>query len=888
MKRKLLRGELSSQRRLQSRQFGRFRWLTGLSLAALFWGAVLLSSTVAHFPEAAASEPLPTLHGLEQQGREFYKAEQFTEAIEQWRQAADGFQANGDRPRQAMALSNISLAYQHLGQWRDAEDAIQAAIALLSSDSSEPTSESTQVLAQTLEILGRLQFSQGQREAAVATWREATEHYVQGGDDVGVLSSRINQVQALQALGQYRQAQRQLMEIAQALERQPDSLLKAAGYRSLGHVQRVIGDLEDSQQTLLQSLRVSQALFDSDAIAQTYLSLGDTVRVQQDMPTALEYYQQAAAATDDRNIQASAQLRQLSVLVNTRQPQTAQRLWPQIIAHLSELPLSRAAVYARIDLAKIVISWKHQASVVSDSEDEPDSYAPAMAQLLATAIQQARELNNGRAESYALGTLGKLYEYHRQWPEAESLTRQALRLAPAPAASDIYYQWQWQLGRLLRAQQKIPAAIAAYRDAIAALQSLRYDLVAMNPEIQFSFRDEVEPIYRQYVDLLVRSEGSAQNGAVSQENLQTARDAIEALQLAELDNFFRQACLSPRQELDAVVDQTDQSAAVLYSVILADRIEVILKLPQQPLRHYATAIAQPDAERALAELQQNLMEPDRLRATQALSQRVYDWLIRPAVPELAQNQITTLVFVLDGNLRNIPMAALYDGQHYLIEHYGIVLTPGLRLIDPQPLAQERLQALAAGLSESRHNFPPLNYVVPELEQVQARVPSLVLLNQQFTAESLANRINDQPYSVVHLATHGQFSSDIDQTFILAWDQPVSITRLDSLLRSREENRPNAIELLVLSACETAAGDQRAVLGLAGVATRAGARSTLASLWKVNDESTALLISQFYQALTDKTVPKVEALRKAQLHLLSLPQYQRPMFWAAFVLVGNWL
>ncbi|HBL10917.1 MAG TPA: hypothetical protein DD379_05835, partial [Cyanobacteria bacterium UBA11162] len=137
------------------------------------------------------------------------------------------------------------------------------------------------------------------------------------------------------------------------------------------------------------------------------------------------------------------------------------------------------------------------------------------------------------------------------------------------------------------------------------------------------------------------------------------------------------------------------------------------------------------------------------------------------------------------------------------------------------------------------------------------------------------------------ATHGQFSSNPEQTFILTWDEKIKVKEFEDLLRFREQGSANPIELLVLSACQTAAGDKRAALGLAGVAVRSGARSTLATLWSVKDQSTAQLMSEFYQELS-KGVRKAEALRTAQLNLLKQPKYEHPFYWAPFVLVGNWL
>ncbi len=234
------------------------------------------------------------------------------------------------------------------------------------------------------------------------------------------------------------------------------------------------------------------------------------------------------------------------------------------------------------------------------------------------------------------------------------------------------------------------------------------------------------------------------------------------------------------------------------------------------------------------------------------------------------------------------MAVLYDGQHYLLEKYNLALAPGLKLVDPKPLTEEALAAIAAGLSQPRHGFGPLRYVRAEVQQIQSTVDSQVLLDQTFTQATLETEINRNPFPVVHLATHGQFSSNPEETFILAWDTPIAINTLNRLLRNSEQNRQDAIELLVLSACETAVGDKRAALGLAGIAVRAGARSTLASLLSLDDESSSVLMEQFYQTLTQSATTKAAALRQAQLALLQNPGYQHPRYWAPYVLVGNWL
>jgi CHAT domain-containing protein len=852
----------------------RFRYLwhrhaTILFLIVLFLIGMSLPIAAQQATISHTAQTRSDANALDRQGRELYETGQYSEAIELWQQAIAAFQATENRLEQAQTSSNLSLAYQQLGNWKGAEASIKEALTVLDAPDLQQSDKRAPILAQTLDVRGRLQLSRGDAETAVTIWRQAAKIYEELKDIDRLTRNQINQAQALQTLGLYSQAQQQLALSTQTLQNQPDSALKAIGLRSLGNVLRTTGNLAESRQVLQQSLAVATAINSPQEVGEALLSLGNTARAQNDTDAAIAFYQQAAAYSLPTAV--PARLHQLDLWLETDRQDAARSLLPEIQQQIESLPLGRTGVYARIDYAQSLMEL-----------DERD--AKQTAKILAIALQQARNLQDARAQSYALGTLGYLYEQTQQRSEATKLTRRALSVAQTINAADIAYQWQWQLGRLLRQQQDISGAIAAYDEAVKNLQSIRYDLVTVNPDVQFSFRDKVEPVYRQLVDLLLQPHNGVEP---SQDNIRQARNTIEALQLAELNNFFRSACLEPKQEIDAVVDLEDPTAAAIYATILSDRIEVILKLPQQPLRHYATFLPQEKVEQTLESLRRNIAEPDALRQAQNQSQQVYNWLIKPGAEAIAQSHIKTLVFVLDGLLRNIPMSALYDGHQYLIEQYAVALSPSLQLFDPKPLQSVQLNALALGLEEARHGFSRLTHVGNELAQIQSEMQSQVLLNQQFTKQAFQTEIDTQPFSIVHLATHGQFSSNADETFVLAWDKTINVSELNNLLRSRERQQ-QPLELLVLSACETAAGDRRAVLGLAGVAIRAGARSTIASLWSVNDESTALLMNRFYQTLSDRDRGRAEALRQAQLALLKTPEYQLPIFWAPYVLIGNWL
>ncbi|MGK7903329.1 MAG: CHAT domain-containing protein [Hormoscilla sp.] len=795
-------------------------------------------------------------------GKELYQVGKLSEATRVWQQAAQAYQEQGDILRTASIWKDMSHAYQDLGRWSEAGQAIANSLEILE-NIEQPDNQSLSLEAQSLNAKGYIELARGQTQAALETWIQAEAVYEQAGNEMGKVGSQINQAQALQTLGQYRKAKKQLEQVNEQLQGQPDSLLKAAALRSLGRALQVVGDLIESKEILEQSWAISRSLGAGAETSGTLLSIGNIARDLQAYDVALAYYREAAKVSGEAMGRVEAQLNQLSLLVEMSQWAQATALIPRIESLLSQLPESRSSVYARVNMAASLMKM-------------PENYTRKTSLLLAEGVQQARNIRDAKAEAYALNQLGSLYARQSQWSDAQKLTEQALKIAQNLDAAEIVARASWQLGQVLKQEGEITEAIGAYKTAFNTLETLGRDLVAINPEVQFNFKETVEPVYRQLVSLLLRSDSS-------QADLQQAREVIEALQLAELENFFQEACLETKPVL---LDEVDATAAVIYPILLPDRLEVILSLPDGTLDRYATSSESVDS--TLKQLYSSLhLAYDGDRRLQ-LSQQVYDWLIRPAEVDLAKHNVKTLVFVLDGFLQNLPMAALYDGQEYLIEKYSIAMSSGLQLLEPEKLAQNKIKALTVGLTEARSGFSALPGVELEVKEISEKIDSEVLLDREFTSQSFQDQIEAVDFSVVHLATHGQFSSNPDETFLLTWDGRINVKEFDRLLQNRGQQEISPIELLVLSACQTADGDSRAALGLAGMAVRSGARSTLATLWSVNDQSTAELMIEFYRQLTKRDITKAQALRAAQLALLKDRRYNHPFFWAPFVLVGNWL
>lgn len=853
-----------------------------------------------------------------QTGKKYYDSGKLWDAVNILQKAEKIYKVEGNILAQAQTLSLISLAYQQLGSISEAQAAINTSLFLLNKVQIH-SSDFKQVRAQVLNRQGRLQWAMGNFQVALDNFQSAESLYTQAQDKQGIIGSQINQAQALQSLGFYRRSYKLLESVKKELQKQPDSSAKVAGLHNLGNILRERGELDCknnyeldcSQEVLHESLTIAKRLNhigksssqkSSQYESKILLSLGNAKLVEaaraknfknereekKYQQSALNYYQNAAVIATSATIKIQAHLNQLSLLIETLQLKPAQTLLPKISNLLKQLPVSRETVYAHVNFADNLMK-------LSNTEDKQiKNYN--IPQILNNAISQAKTLKDERAESYALGTLGKFYEKSAKWTQAKNFTQSALMISQRIMASDMTYQWDWQMGRILQIQDNVPEAINYYTQAFDILKELRGDLVSLNPEFQFSFREKVEPVYRELVDLLLHSTKSGTK------NLKKAREVIEALQLAELDNFFRDACAKPEP---VNIDNLDANAAVLYPIILKNRLELIVKLPGvDNLRHYTNDnVSVNQVDEIVEELRKYLRRSSTpLNKVKTSSKQIYDWLIKPFEAELEKStqrnksQIKTLVFVLDGSLQNIPVSILYDGENYLIERYAVSVTPGLQLLAPKPLLSKQLNGLLAGAtyapSFQNNRLLPLENVNDELIGVSQQVNrSQKLENKDFVRENVQKQIEDVKFNVVHIATHGKFSSNPENTYILDWNQPIKVKDFDTLVRVKDQNVISPVELLVLSACETATGDKRAALGLAGVAIRAGARSTLASLWQVNDASTAQFMIKLYQQFNNPQITKAEALRSAQLSFLKdYPDtdYNRPYHWAPFILVGNWL
>jgi len=507
--------------------------------------------------------------------------------------------------------------------------------------------------------------------------------------------------------------------------------------------------------------------------------------------------------------------------------------------------------------------------------------------LLAGALADVDAARSPVLRAEVLGQLGALYESEARFEEAAALTDRALAQARRGEGPIAGARWPLQAGRLRRRLGELETALAHYTEAVEIVGRPGEAAVAARPGRAGASDVESEDAqaYRGLVDLLLLRAASQSDAAKRTADLREAQSVLETYRVAELRDYFADECVDRDRASRSRVDEAPGRFVVLYPVILDDRLELIVSR-RDWIESRRVPIARADLEK-LARQYRGLLEDRTTRLYLRPAQALHAVLIAPIRDLLDKEAPDTLVVVPDGILRTIPFAALHDGERHLIERVALATTPSLELSDPHPFVRTGIGSLYGGLTTAVQGFDALPQVKQELETANRYLPGTILLDDSFSRETLTRELSTRSFDLVHVASHAEFSSAEKGGFLLTHDGKLPLgefRKAVELLQYRE--RP--LELLVLSACETAAGDERAALGFSGAAVQAGARSVLGSLWLVQDEATSVLLAAFYEALADPSVSRAQAMQRAQLRLIGDPAYAHPSAWAAFLLINSWL
>ncbi|PHJ61322.1 hypothetical protein VF14_09630 [Nostoc linckia z18] len=880
-------------------------WLAFLFISSLtfcLWlGDVLLITKPLQLGIVRAQSP--DASQLMQQGLEFYQTGDLKAAIERWEKALNIYQQNKNVAAEAIVRENLALVYHEIGQ----------------------------------------------SEQAIIQWQQVIAYYRQVGNLQRVGRSLTELAQVYSSLGQPIKAIALLCNpdasdncssdsALQIAKMHKDFIGEAAAFGSLGDANRLrgnylftitnlekslaianklnIAELRVSVFNSLANAHISQALVKYRRADSATQSGDDEVAkklvddAQQQDSQALKYLRQSIEIASSQNDVAGEMRSHLRIIPlyyrNNANTEAANSL-QQTINLLERLPESRRRVYATIDLVRLLQPVARETASSRISCIQPDASSKATV-LLEQAVAIADKIKDFRAESFALGELGHIYECRQEYSQALLITNKAILVAEQGLkARDSLYLWEWQTGRIFKALFKTSEAISAYQRAINIIDTIRRDILTANRDIQFDFRDTIEPIYRELVGLrlsLEEPQKTANKSLVSQDsnNITFILQTMDSLKLAELQNYFGNDCIIEPLPQGNLEKFTYANTAFLNTIILEDRVTIIVTLPNGKNRWNSISINRQNFIDTINQFRRSLEDRgDELSGYDTtIAKQIYQWFIEPFAEEFQQLDIKTLIFVQDGILRSVPMATLYDGEKYLIQKYAIATISSINLTDIQPLNRQKWRVLALGLTVDakidNNTYQPLSDVDTEINGVLEQIPGKKLLNDDFNSDRLKTELDKQAYSIIHIATHGEFDTGLENTFIVTGKNPttgknekLSFNELEGLIRKFTSNN-QVLELLTLTACETAAGDERSALGLAGVAIQAGAKSTLASLWAIPDNSTAQIAISFYKKLLNNpNISKAEALQSAQIELITKGgQFTHPAYWSPLILIGNWL
>ncbi len=727
--------------------------------------------------------------------------------------------------------------------------------------------------------------------------------------------------------------------LAGAMQQAGDPKLKARVAGELGVAYYQAHRYEQAEPLLKQAYREAS---DSAERMRRAIDLGNLHAARKQTGEAARYYGEAREQRDsDPSTAVSAALNL------ARMAPESERL-----SKLAALVPELRAVSDERERARYFLNLGQQARTLG---------APAL-RLAYESLEQARQLTRDGRDALAaevLDALAQLYEDEKRDAEALELTERAIDRLQGREAHALLLNLEWRRGRLLRRLGQGRLALGAYQRAVDHIESIRQDIPVEYTDGRSSFRETLEPVYLGLADLLLLQANDA--GPEQAQLIRRARDVVELIKQTELEDFLGDRCTI--EAVRAAKGAIPAGAAVFYPIILPDRLELLLE----------TAAG---LQRRTVKVNSDAVRRESLRLARAMrnlglyteaSQQLYQWLIEPIEPLLAEQRIDTVVVIPDGVLRLLPFAALHDGKQFMAEKYAVAVVPGLtltRVLDP---GKRKRTTLLAGLSEpgpvvdklpqemvaemlkgdrttasesgpgavrgasafvrrgdARTSSPPgtgvtkgaasslaaspdggagaaqvqrnstrlkqllaLPGVQDEIEALGRVTRNRTLFNQDFTVAALQHQLGAEGHGIVHIASHGFFGGTAETSFIMAFDDVVTMDGLQSLLRS-ETQQKNPIELLTLSACETAEGDDRSPLGMSGAALKARANSVLGSLWPVSDQAAKVMMSTFYQGLSGEGITKVKALQKAQRQLIDSTDMQHPFFWAPFILIGNWL
>jgi CHAT domain-containing protein len=790
-------------------------------------------------------------------GDGYYYQFQFPQAIEFYQQSLVIRQDLGDRRNAAVTLNDLGISHDHLGQYRQALEYHQQSLAIRQ-EIGDRSGEGV-----TRNNIGLTYDNLGQYPQALEYFQQSLAIRQEIGDRRGEGATLNNIGGIYNSLGQYPQALESFQQSLTIRQEIGDRAGEGQSLNNIGSIYDNLGQYPQALEYYQQSLAIRQEIGDRRGEGATFNNIGGIYDNLGQYPQALEYYQQSLAITQeigDREGEALTLGNIGAVFKAQAQPELAIVFYKEAINTYEQIRQTNQALEQSLQdsyTATIEDTYRHLADLLLQQDRILE--AQRVIDLLKLqeldnylrGIRRDGELDTGLGLREAEAAILRLYEAKQN--ELIALGQELADLAAIPVAE----RTDEQVARITELRRLEGFALETFK---TFLQS-----------------DAIE----EQVARLRRTTGAAN---LEINDLNALRDNLK---------------------------QLDQNAVVLYPLVLPDRLELVLVSANAAPVRRTTIVDHTELNRVIGNLRYALEAPDRDAETPA--QQLYDWLIRPIEADLTQSEAETIIYAPDEQLRYIPLATLYDGNQWLVQRYRVQNITAANLADLNTTpSRGDIRVLAAAFTEGSYEvvvggssvpFSGLAHAGLEIKNLVHLIPQTVQrLNQDFHPD-IIYEMDD--YQIVHLATHATFNpGPPENSFIMFGNGDHA-----NLIDIERWSFPN-VELIVLSACETAVGDVplgdgKEILGFGYLMQEAGADAAIASLWSVDDGGTQLLMDEFYNALSRGGLAKAEALRQAQLSFINAAERRggfvladgtaidpndlsHPHYWAPFILIGNGL
>lgn len=846
---------------------------------------------------ASEGRILTNLGLLDRQAGDYAQAEQH------YRAALSLLESIGDQESVSATLNSLGLAQAALGEYEAALASYERGLAIAQNIGSP------RQLGNLWDSLGGLYYQQARYGLALAAYEKALSLHQQIGNSAGEAATLTNLGGTYAALGRYETALG-YFDRAIAID---DPLTKVGILAAQGGVYQQMGRLPEALAALQQGLELSKAVGDRPLQSRLLDQLGSLYAQLDQVAPATSAYQSALAVAQDSG-DLTAIRRSLNGLATLAIQQNdvdeAQSLFQAALANFqqSEDGQGKAIIYSNLgqlyeasQQTTLAILFYKQAvnqheTIREDLRSLPnnlqqsylDSITPTYRQLADLLLQQDRVLEAQRVVD--LLKVQEIDDYVRGVRGNENTQSGVDVLALE--------------GQIWEAYSELSDAAVAIAQGLAALRQLQRPLTPAETQQKAELDRQQRQVVREFNEFSRRDDITGYTETLSR----TAQS--QSLSLSRL------------QDLSQNLRDIEQPTVLIYPLILEDRLELILVAPGVPPIHKTVNVDRMTLNETVRAFRSALTSPhsDPLPAAQQL----YDWLIRPLELQLAQTQAKALLYAPDGPLRYVPLAALHDGNSWLIEQFSInnITAASLDDFTRQPLSDRRILAGAFSDESTRYevtsgeqtlSFNGLPYAGAEVEALQVLQPdSTAYFNPDFSKDSILPNMDDYP--IVHLATHAAFlpGSPLDSFVLLGDGETITLQEV------QDEWFFSNLDLIVLSACQTGLSslgeNGEEILGFGYLMQNAGVNAAVASLWTVDDGGTQALMTAFYKGLLADDMSKAEALRQAQLTLIGsevgtltssrgglAPVAQgneseaqtwnrlgHPYYWSPFILIGNGL